>query len=105
MVMQRTELGFQAEIELISSDALNLCFRNGNNEWDNNNGQNYSFPIEKAEVSLVPTSEMIGIGAPRRLRKSYIWSKKIRLAIYKIMHYFPKIISGNYKRKATNNNI
>ena len=103
--MQRTELGFQAEIELISSDALNLCFRNGNNEWDNNNGQNYSFPIEKAEVSLVPTSEMIGIGAPRRLRKSYIWSKKIRLAIYKIMHYFPKIISGNYKRKATNNNI
>ena len=103
--MEKTELGFQAEIFLGEGDSFNFCFRNGNNEWDNNTGQNYSFPIEKAEVSLVPTSEMIGIGAPRRLRKSYIWSKKIRLAIYKIMHYFPKIISGNYKRKATNNNI
>ena len=103
--MVKTELGFQTEIELGEFDTFNFCFCNENNEWDNNNGQNYSFPIEKAEVALVPTSEMTGIGAPRRLRKSYIWSKKIRLAIYKIMHYFPKIISGNYKRKATNNNI
>ena len=35
----------------------------------------------------------------RRLRKSYIWSKKVRLAIYKVITYLPKIISGNYKRK------
>ena len=33
------------------------------------------------------------------LRKSYIWSKKIKLAVYKIIKYIPKIISGNYKRK------
>ena len=103
--MKKTDLGYQTELNLAGGNTVNFCFKNQNNEWDNNNGQNYSFPIEKAEVSLVPTSEMIGIGAPRRLRKSYIWSKKIRLAIYKIMHYFPKIISGNYKRKATNNNI
>ena len=45
--MERTELGFQAEIELISNDTLNLCFRNSNNEWDNNDSQNYIFPIEK----------------------------------------------------------
>ena len=35
----------------------------------------------------------------RRLRKSYIWSKKVRLAIYKVITYLPKLISGNYKRK------
>ena len=99
--MEKTELGFQVEIELISSDTLNLCFRNSNNEWDNNDGQNYIFPIEKAELSLVVTEDK-GISAPRRLRKTYLWSKKIRLAVYEIITYLPKIISGNYKRKIKN---
>ena len=40
---------------------------------------------------------------PNRLRKTYIWSKKVRLAIYKIITYVPKLISGNYKKKITNN--
>ena len=52
--MTKSELGYQAEIELMNSDSLNLCFRNSNNEWDNNNGQNYTFKIEKVEVALVP---------------------------------------------------
>lgn len=99
--MEKTELGFQAEVELLSSDTLNLCFRNGNDEWDNNNGQNYVFPIEKVELALVP-QEDFSLDAPRKLRKSYIWNKKIRLAIYKVITYLPKLISGNYKRKITN---
>ena len=99
--MEKTELGFQTEIELNSSDTLNLCFRNSNNEWDNNDGQNYIFPIEKPEMSLVVT-EHKEISAPRKLRKTYLWSKKIRLAVYKIITYLPKIISGNYKRKIKN---
>ena len=99
--MEKTELGFQAEIKLISSDTLNLCFRNSNNEWDNNDGQNYIFPIERAELSLV-VADNTKITAPRKLRKTYLWSKKIRLAVYKIITYLPKIISGNYKRKIKN---
>ncbi len=99
--MEKTELGFQTEIELNSSDTLNLCFRNSNNEWDNNDGQNYIFPIEKPEMSLVVTEDK-EISAPRKLRKTYLWSKKIRLAVYKIITYLPKIISGNYKRKIKN---
>jgi hypothetical protein len=43
------------------------------------------------------------IDRPNRLRKSYLWSKKIRLAVYKIITYVPKIISGNYKKKIYNN--
>ena len=101
--MTKTELGYQAEIELMSSDSLNLCFRNLNNEWDNNNGQNYTFKIEKVEVALVPQEFTSQLDAPRRLRKSYIWSKKIRLAIYKMIHYFPKLISGNYKKRQSEN--
>ena len=102
--MQKTDLGFQAEIELQSAEDLNLCFRNSNNEWDNNYGQNYSFKIEKKEVALVPQNVVSAIASPRRLRKSYIWSKKIKLAIYKLIHYFPKLLSGNYRKKISNEN-
>ena len=99
--MERTELGFQAEIELTSDETLNLCFRNSNNEWDNNEGQNFIFPIEKAELSLV-VKEDVSISSPRKLRKAYLWSKKLRIAVYKLITYLPKIISGNYKRKVKN---
>ena len=99
--MEKTELGFQAEIQLISSDTLNFCFRNEKNEWDNNETQNYVFPIEKVELALVP-QESTSLESPRKLRKSYIWSKKIRLAVYKVITYLPKLISGNYKRKIIN---
>lgn len=96
--MVKSELGYQAEIELTSSDTLNFCFRDSNNVWDNNNGENYIFPIEKVELALV-VQESTTIAAPRKLRKTYLWSKKVRLAVYKIITYLPKIISGNYKRK------
>ena len=96
--MKKTELGFQAEVELISSETFNFCFRNSKNEWDNNGGQNYVFPIEKVELALV-VKEKSFLDAPRKLRKSYIWSKKVRLAVYKLITYLPKLNSGNYKRK------
>lgn len=99
--MEKTELGFQAEIELLSGETFNFCFKNENGEWDNNDGQNYIFPIEKVELALVAQEETT-LDAPRKLRKSYIWSKKIRLAIYKVITYLPKLISGNYKRKISN---
>mgnify|MGYP003299953923 FL=1 len=100
--MEKTELGYQAEITLTSFDTFNFCFRDGNNVWDNNEGQNYIFPIEKNIVSLVVAENTESSLLPtRRLRKSYIWNKKIRLAVYKIITYLPKIISGNYKRRVT----
>ena len=100
--MEKTELRFQAEILLVSSDTFNFCFKNENNEWDNNEKENYIFPIEKVELALVAKETSMFLGAPRKLRKSYIWSKKVRLAIYKVITYLPKLISGNYKRKVNN---
>lgn len=98
--MERTELGFQAEISLDASETFNFCFRNGNNEWDNNDGQNYIFNLEKPQNELIVLDdEPVSLGAPRRLRKSYLWSKNIRLAVYKLITYLPKIISGNYRKK------
>lgn len=100
--MEKTELGFQTEIELIESDSFNFCFRNGNNEWDNNSSQNYVFNLEKPVLDLAVQEEVASLDRPNRLRKTYLWSKKIRLAIYKIITYVPKIISGNYKKKLSN---
>ena len=102
--MEKTDLGYQAEIELLESDSFNFCFRNGNNEWDNNNNQNYIFPLEAQSTDLILQDDYSTyLDRPNRLRKTYIWSKKIRLAIYKIITYVPKLISGNYKKKITNN--
>ena len=98
--MEKTDLGFQAEIELPQEETFNFCFKDNHNNWDNNNNQNYIFPIEKIETSLITTEQdEFSLSTPRRLRKSYIWNKKIRLAVYKIITYLPKLISGNYKRK------
>lgn len=101
--MIKTELGFQAELQLNNSNKLNLCFRNSNNEWDNNEGQNYIFNVEEAPVSLAVV-ENNSLETPRRLRKTYLWSKKIKLAVYKIIKYFPKIITGNYRKKSEDSN-
>ena len=102
--MEKTDLGFQAEIQLLEGDTFNFCFKNENDEWDNNDGQNYVFNLEKLSTELlVLEDEPVSLGSPRKLRKAYLWSKKIRLAVYKIITYLPKIISGNYRKKATKN--
>lgn len=102
--MEKTELGYQAEINLLEGDTFNFCFKNNNDVWDNNNGQNYIFPLEKVQTELIVLEdEPVSLGSARKLRKSYLWSKKVRLAVYKLITYLPKLISGNYKRKFRNN--
>jgi hypothetical protein len=103
--MEKTELGFQCEIEIGEFDTLNLCFKGSNNVWDNNNGSNYIFEISTApqevqELNLIVTDNN-EMQVHKGLRKTYIWSKKVKLAVYKIIKFFPKIISGNYKRKVS----
>jgi len=100
--MEKTELGFQCEIDIDESNTLNFCFNDGNGNWDNNDTKNYVFEIEKVEkqeeLALTLTGDT-GMELHKGLRKTYIWSKKVKLAIYKILHYMPKIISGNFRRK------
>lgn len=103
--MEKTELGFQCEIDIKEYESLNLCFRNSNNEWDNNNGENYIFDIEKVskedENLALIVAEDAGMQIHKGLRKSYIWSKKVRIAVYKIIKFFPRIVSGNYRRRVS----
>ena len=103
--MDKTELGFQTEIELLSGDMFNLCFKNSNDEWDNNEGKNYSFELERVPTELIVLEDdPVSIGTAKKLRKTYLWSKKIKIAVYKIITYLPKIISGNYNRRRLNEN-
>lgn len=99
--MEKTELGFQAEIALNDAESLSFCFNDGNGNWDNNDNQNYTFAIEELPNALL-VQEDLSLDPHPRLRRTYLWSKKIRLAIYKIITYLPKLISGNYKRKLPN---
>ena len=73
--MVKTELGFQAEIELQDFESFNFCFRNEINKWDNNDGKNYIFPIEKIStaLSLIEDTENSSLSVHKGLRKSYIF--------------------------------
>ena len=97
--MEKTELGFQAEIPLINASTFNFCFKDNNNNWDNNFNANYVFPIEALQNALIVSNQPEFGLTTHKLRKTYLWSKKIKLAVYKIIKFFPKILSGNYKRK------
>ena len=98
----KSDLGFQAELTLEDNENLSFCFKNGNNEWDNNDGKNYVFPIEHIETDLILVDDSLSLSSPRKLRKSYIISKKIKLAIYKVLRYLPKLVSGTYTSSKNN---
>ena len=101
--MTKTELGFQTEVTLLDKDTFSFCLKNEKDEWDNNNGSNYVFLIEKPETSLIVIDDEFTLPTrSNHLRRGYLMSKKIRLAIYKMLIYIPRLISGNYKRKKYN---
>ena len=74
--MVKTDLGFQAEIDLPAYETFNFCFKNEKDEWDNNDGNNYIFRIEHPETSLILFEDL---KPTRRLRKTYLLSKKIAI--------------------------
>lgn len=100
--MTKTDLGFQIEVDLLDKETFNFCIKNEKGEWDNNNDENYIFTIERPETALM-VIDGYGEKSLRRLRKSYILTKKIKLAIYKLLISIPKLISGNYRKKSTDN--
>lgn len=88
---------YETEVNLISNDSINFCFRDGNNNWDNNQTKNYSMPISKEEVTVAKV-EPTALEVPK-LKKSYILAKKIKITFYKIVTFIPKFFNGEFKRK------
>lgn len=97
--MEKSELGYQVEIDLNNDNELNIYFYNENKEYDNNESKNYNFPIEEPELSLISLPNdwlpMKGIS------KFYLWKKKMKIRFYKIIRF----ITGNYKRKSREVNL
>ena len=60
--MEKSDLGYQATITLLESDSFSFCFKNNDNNWDNNDGNNYIFPIE-AKI-IIKKSKFAGDSTP-----------------------------------------
>lgn len=101
--MTKKENGFEAEIELTGTDSFNCCFKNENNVWDNNEGHNYSFEIEKNELAVAKSVEN-NLPA-KKLSRTYIWGKKLKILFYKVITSIPKLFGSSYKRKDTDNAV
>lgn len=102
--MTRSEIGFQTEIELTDAPFFNFCFFNDKDEWDNNNDLNYSFQIEKVPQTETEIESDICLLPTTNINKFYLWKKKLKLNIYKVVTYLPNLLLGKYKRKLNVNN-
>ena len=94
--MTKTDTGFETTINIPGTDLFNCCFRNEANEWDNNDGHNYSFVVEKNELAIVKKAEEL---PARRLSRSYILGKKLKILFYKVITYIPQLFGSTYKKK------
>lgn len=94
IAMEKTELGFQAVIAVKSGEKLNFCFRNSNGEWDNNNGNNYGFAIEKQEQDEQNTE------IPMVVYKTPSWGELIKRTFDNFVNYFSKL----FQKKVENTN-
>jgi len=98
--MEKTDLGFQTEIDLIDKETFNFCFKNELNVWDNNNNNNYIFTLEEVSNDLVSVEETESAIHTSTSKTTFLQlTKKVKLAIYKVITSIPKLISGTYKRK------
>ncbi len=62
---------------LNGQETFNFCFRNNKNEWDNNDGQNYIFELEKTPTELMVIEDApVSLGSARKLRKKVIYGVK-----------------------------
>ena len=102
--MIKSELGFQAEIEVTDDNTFNFCFYNENNEWDNNNNSNYIFKIEPITSTELNIDKDLNLLPSTNLNKFYLWKKKFKINIYKAITYLPNLLFGRYKRKLNTDN-
>ena len=99
VIMEKTDLGYQALIYLDGRDSLNFCFKNSKNEWDNNEGKNYVFEIAPLPKDLIVVKEA-SLAKPHKLRKTYFYWKKIKYSIAAAIRYLPKLFSFNTNTEA-----
>ncbi len=110
--MEKTELGYQATIYVESAETLNFCFKNEYGEWDNNDGNNFTFEIEKADCAEVNNVDCHTNAAEENAKaveeKSLCkvgptWAELIKKTFSNIINYITKIFSGKKENVNDNN--
>ena len=105
IVMEKTELGYQASVNVIEDSKLNFCFKNENGEWDNNSGQNYQFKIEKQEFEEDSIEiEKQAEDAPLAVYKTPSWGELFKKTFSNLISYFSKLFSKNTENANNGNN-
>lgn len=105
IAMEKTELGYQANVNIVEGSKLSFCFRNENGEWDNNNGQNYQFKIEKQEFEEDEIQvEKQAEDAPLAVYKTPSWGELFKKTFSNLVNYFSKLFSKNTENANNGNN-
>lgn len=59
--MKPSTFGYLATVSVATGENLQFCFRNNENKWDNNNGENYILPLqenkEETPINILDTIE------------------------------------------------
>ena len=105
VAMQKTELGYQAQINVIESTKLNFCFKNSDGEWDNNDGCNYQLEIQKQDIKQenqkVEKETVDGLPA---VYKAPSWGELFKKTFDNFVNYFSKLFSKQKDNVNSNNN-
>lgn len=108
ITMQKSELGFQADIHVQPNTKLNFCFRNSVGEWDNNGGSNYAFKIEKVGWD---SEEQINNNIVKNnqnqectslCKTTSTWGELFKKTFNNFINYFSRLFSNN-KQEVNNN--
>lgn len=110
ITMQKSELGFQADIYVQPNTKLNFCFRNSAGEWDNNNGSNYAFKIEKEgwdSAEQINNNNIVQNDQNQECtslcKTTSTWGELFKKTFNNFVNYFSKLFSTN-KQEVTNIN-
>lgn len=110
ITMQKSELGFQADIHVQPNTKLNFCFRNSAGEWDNNNGSNYAFKIEKEgwdSAEQINNNNIVQNNQNQECtslcKTTSTWGELFKKTFNNFVNYFSKLFSTN-KQEVTNIN-
>ena len=105
VVMQKTDLGYQANINVLEGEMLNFCFKNSDGQWDNNNGCNYQFEIQKQENNEEDISvQKESTEAPLVAYKMPTWGDLFKKTFNNFVNYVSKIFSKNKEHANGSNN-